>query len=98
MLVIGLKEKPSLFLPLECRAGEEGGPVAVIYSLEWTVIGPVSGESYSSGYSANFLRLVDSSNVCTSMVDLDDSVSYDNLKRGAAFPENDENAGKENCY
>lgn len=54
MLVIGLKEKPSLFLPLECRAGEEGGPVAVIYSLEWTVIGPVSGESYSSEYSANF--------------------------------------------
>ena len=35
MLVIGLKEKPNLFLPLECRAGEEGEPVAVRYSLGW---------------------------------------------------------------
>lgn len=39
MLVIGLKEKPNLFLPLECRAGGEGEPVAVRYSLEWTVDG-----------------------------------------------------------
>ena len=35
MLVIGLKEKANLFLPLECRAGEEGEPVAVRYSLGW---------------------------------------------------------------
>ena len=95
MLVIGLKEKPNLFLALECRAGGEGEPVAVRYSLGWTVIGPVGGESYSSECSANFLRSVDSSNVCTSMLDLEDSVSYDNLKRGVVFPANDENAGKE---
>ena len=56
MLVIGLKEKPNLFLPLECRAGEEGEPVAVRYSLGWTVIGHIGGESYSGECSANFLR------------------------------------------
>ena len=94
MLVIGLKEKPNLFLPLECRAGEEGEPVAVRYSLGWTVIGRVGGESYSGECSANFLRLVDSSNVCTNMLHLEDSVSYDNLKTGVAFPENEENAGE----
>ena len=94
MLVIGLKEKPNLFLALECRAGGEGEPVAVRYSLGWTVIGPVGGESYSSECSANFLRSVDSSNVCTSMLDLEDSVSYDNLKTDAVFSENDENTGE----
>ena len=39
MLVVGLKEKPCLFLPLEYRAGGEGEPIAVTYSLGWTVIG-----------------------------------------------------------
>ena len=38
MLVIGLKEKPNLFLPLEYKAGGEDEPAAVIYSLGWTVI------------------------------------------------------------
>ena len=43
-LVIGLKEKPNLFLPLEYKAGEEDEPVAVRYSLGWTIIGPVGGQ------------------------------------------------------
>lgn len=30
-LIIGLKEKPTLFLPLECRSGRNGQPVAVQY-------------------------------------------------------------------
>ena len=94
MLIIGLKEKPNLFLPLECGAGEEGEPVAVRYSFGWTVIGPVGGESYSGECSANLSRLVDSSNVCTNMLHLEDSVSYENLKTSVAFPENDENAGE----
>lgn len=81
MLVIGLKEKPNLFLPLECRAGGEGEPVTVRYSLGWTVIGPVGGESYSTECSANFLRLADSSTVCTSSLDSHDGVSYDNFKK-----------------
>ena len=45
MLIVGLKDNPSLFLPLECRAGGKGEPVATRYSLGWTVIGPVGGES-----------------------------------------------------
>ena len=68
--------------------------MAVSYSLGWTVIGRVGGESYSGECSANFLRLVDSSNVCTNMLYLEDSVSYDKLKTGVAFPENDESAGE----
>ncbi len=44
MLVIGLQEKPNLFLPLEYKAGGEKDPVAIRYSLGWTVVGPVSGK------------------------------------------------------
>ena len=68
--------------------------MAVRYSLGWSVIGPVGGESHSSECSANFLRLVYSSNVSTSRLDLKDSVAYDDLKTGVAFSENDENVGE----
>ena len=44
MLVIGLKEKPILLLPLEYKAGGEDEPVAVRYSLGWTAMGPVGGQ------------------------------------------------------
>ena len=57
MLVVGLKDNPSLFLPLECRAGIEGEPVVVRYSLGWTVIGPVGGESCNSERLVNFCSL-----------------------------------------
>jgi len=56
-------------LPLECRAGREGEPVAVRYSLGWTVIGPVGGESYNSERLVNFLRVGDSSVVCTRVLE-----------------------------
>ena len=59
MLVIGLKEKPNLFLPLE--AGGEDEPVAVRYSLGWTVIGPVGDQKDDPNGSANFTRTIDSS-------------------------------------
>ena len=75
MLVVGLKEKPSLFLPLEYRAGGEGEPVAVRYSLGWTVIGPAGRGGYSTECSANFLRSHDSSVTCTRGSDLQDNVS-----------------------
>ena len=39
-LIIGLQEKPSIFLPLEYRTGGENDPVAIRYSLGWTVVGP----------------------------------------------------------
>ncbi|KAL9953713.1 hypothetical protein ACROYT_G041169 [Oculina patagonica] len=73
MLVAGLKDNPSLFLLLECRAGREEEPVAVRYSLGWTVIiiGPVGGESF------NFLTVGDSSVVCTSRLESEDAVLCD---------------------
>lgn len=56
-LIIGLKEKPTLFVPLECRSGGSGGPVAVRYPLVWTVMGPLSGVRDSEHCSVNFVRL-----------------------------------------
>ena len=60
MLVIGLQENPPMFLPLEYRSGEESDPVAIRYSLGWTVTGPVgekmdgmSATSYFSRMSVN---------------------------------------------
>ena len=56
-LIIGLKEKPTLFIPLECRSGGSGEPVAVRYSLGWTVMGPLSGVRDSEHCSVNFVGL-----------------------------------------
>ena len=56
-LIIGLKEKPTLFIPLECRSGGNGEPVAVRYSLGWTVMGPMSGVRDSEHCSVNFVGL-----------------------------------------
>ena len=56
-LIIGLKEKPTLFVPLECRSGGDGEPVAVRYSLGWTVMGPLSGVRDSGHCSVNFVHL-----------------------------------------
>ena len=74
MLIVGLKDNPSLFLPLECRAGGKGEPVAIRYSLGWTVIGPVGGESCTAERSVNYLRMDDSSVVCAVGLDLEDYV------------------------
>ena len=87
MLVVGLKDNPSLFLPLECRACREGEPVAVRYSLGWTVIGPVGGESCNSEHLVNFLRVGDSSVVCTSGLESEDSVICDGSKNSVVFSE-----------
>ena len=56
-LIIGLKEKPTLFIPLECRSGGDSEPVAVRYSLGWTVMGPLSGTRVDDRCSVNFVRL-----------------------------------------
>ena len=40
LLLIGLKEKPGLFLPLEVKAGDVDEPIAIRYSLGWMVMGP----------------------------------------------------------
>ena len=98
VLIIALKEKANLFLPLECPAGGEGEPVAIRYSLGWTMIGPVGGGSYSTECPANFWRLGDSSVICTSGLDLQDDVLCDGPKTGVVFPErlDSADAGEEN--
>ncbi|CAH3157610.1 unnamed protein product, partial [Porites lobata] len=49
--------KPTLFIPLECRSGGDSEPVAVQYSLGWTVMGPLSGTRVDDRCSINFVRL-----------------------------------------
>ena len=61
-LIIGLQEKPSIFLPLEYRTGGEEDPVAIRYSLGWTVVGPIGGRKDEAGYGTNFARTVNSVN------------------------------------
>ena len=56
-LIIGVKEKPTLFIPLECRSGGDSEPVAVRYSPGWTVMGPLSGTRADDRCSVNFVRL-----------------------------------------
>ena len=56
LLLIGLKENPRLFIPLEYRAGGDGEPVAVRYSLGWTVMGPLGGQKEDQSCAVNFLR------------------------------------------
>ena len=87
MLVVGLKDNPSLFLSLECRAGREGEPVAVRYSLGWTVIGGGGGESCNSECLVNFLLEGDSSVVCTRVLASEDSVLYDGSEDSIVFSE-----------
>ena len=56
LLLIGLKEKPSLFLPLEFKAGGIDEPIAIRYSLGWTVIGPMGECKEDEHCSVNFLQ------------------------------------------
>ena len=56
LLLIGLKEKPSLFLPLEVKAGEVDEPIAIRYSLGWTVMGPMGEHKKDEHCSVNFLQ------------------------------------------
>jgi len=56
LLLIGLKEKPSLFLPLEFQAGGVGEPIAIRYSLGWTVMGPMGERKEDEHCSVNFLQ------------------------------------------
>ena len=92
MLIVGLKDNPSLFLPLECRAGGKGEPVAIRYSLGWTVIGPVGGESCTAERSVNYLRMEDSSVVCAGGLDFEDHKKSVVLSTGL----NSEDAYEEN--
>ena len=57
LLLIGLKEKPSLFLPLEFKAGGIDEPIAIRYSLGWTVIGPTGERKEVEHCSVNFVQV-----------------------------------------
>ena len=57
LLLIGLKEKPSLFLPLEFKAGGIDEPIAIRYSLGWTVIGPMGERKEDDHCSVNFVQV-----------------------------------------
>ena len=46
-----------MFLPLEYRAAGEKDPVAIRYSLGWTVVGPVSGKKSRLSESSYFTRV-----------------------------------------
>ena len=56
MLLIGLKERPRLFLPLEVREGSDEEQIAIRYSLGWTVMGPVGEMKETRDCLANFAR------------------------------------------
>ncbi|XP_048586408.1 uncharacterized protein LOC116604491 [Nematostella vectensis] len=56
-LIIGLKENPLLFVPLEYKAGNDGEPVGVRYSLGWTVMGPMCGKRDSDQCSVNLINV-----------------------------------------
>ena len=98
MLIVGLKDNPSLFLPLECRAGGKGEPVAIRYSLGWTVIGPVGEGSCTAERSVNYLHMEDSSVVCAGGLDLEDCVLCKDHKKSVLLSTgpNSEGAYEEN--
>ena len=54
MLLIGLKENPVLFLPLECKSRKCNEPIAIRYSLGWTVMGPMEDQKGDHSCSVNF--------------------------------------------
>ena len=56
MLIIGLKENPQLFLPIEYKVGKQHQPVAVRYSLGWTIMGSIGGEKENPSYSVYLLQ------------------------------------------
>ena len=79
MLVVGLKEKPNLFLPLEYTTVGEDEPVAVRYNLGSTVIGPVGRQRDSPHCSANFTHTIESYDVYDGIPDLQDGNACVNL-------------------
>jgi len=56
LLMIGLKERPSLSLPLEFKAGGVDELIALQYSLGWTVMGLMGERKEHEHCSLNFLQ------------------------------------------
>ena len=53
-LLIGLKKRPTLFLPLELKTGDNE-PIAIQYGLGWTVMGPMGNQKEDHDCSVNFV-------------------------------------------
>ena len=54
-LLIGLNERTTLFLPLELKTGGENEPIAIRYSLGWTVMGSVGDQKEDRDCAVNFV-------------------------------------------
>ena len=93
MLIIGLKEIQQLFLQLEYKAGETSEPIAVRYSLGWTIMGSVGSEKASSEYSVNLLQTSTSNE--TSFFNQIREFENDELK--TAYPVNEERLDNAKC-
>ena len=57
MLLIGAKECPNLFVPLDYKTGGAGDPIAVKYSLGWAAMGPMGGQKEDSSCNVNLTNL-----------------------------------------
>ena len=58
-LLIGLKGRPIFFLPLELKTGGDNEPIAIGYSLGWTVMGPVGDQKEDRDCTVNFVFMKD---------------------------------------
>ena len=54
-LLIGLKKRPTLFLLLELKTGGDNEPIAIQYSLGWTVMGLMGNQKEDHDCSVNFV-------------------------------------------
>ena len=53
--LIGSKERPTLFLLLELKTGGDNEPIAIQYSLGWTVMGLMGNQKEDHDCSVNFV-------------------------------------------
>ena len=84
-LVIGLQEKPSILLQLEYHTGGKNDPIAIRYSLGWTVIGPTGEKRENTCYSTNFARTVNNTNSLCANPDTDFEDQHAAKRRKSSF-------------
>lgn len=55
-----MKERPKHFLPVELKTGRDNEPIAIRYSLGWTVMGSMGDQKEGRNFSVNFMFANDS--------------------------------------
>lgn len=65
VLLIGVKERPSMFLPLEYKMDGDTEPIAIRYSLGWVVMDSMGRQKEDCGSAVNFICM--SSNLVSSV-------------------------------